>query len=98
MEKNGFVERRDDETDQRLSRVHVTDAGRAVARDMRAAMADHIPVAVAALSGEERVELARLLDKLSASIARSLEIGRPARTAGRAGEAGRAGSGDGGPR
>ena len=72
MEKNGLVERRDDEADQRLSRVHVTDAGRAVARDMRAAMADHIPVAVAALSDDERVELARLLDKLSASIAHSL--------------------------
>jgi DNA-binding MarR family transcriptional regulator len=96
MEKNGLVARRDDEADQRLSRVYMTDAGRTVAREMRAAMADHIPVAVAALSGEERVELARLLDKLSASIARSLEAGEG--TAGRAGEAGRADSGDGGPR
>ncbi len=82
MEKNGLVERRDDEADQRLSRVHVTDAGRAVARDMRAAMADHIPVAVAALSDEERLELARLLDKLSASIARSLGDDAPAPGAG----------------
>lgn len=72
MEKAGLVERRADESDQRLTRVHLSDAGRALARDARAALADHIPVVVAALSGEERVELARLLDKLSASIARSL--------------------------
>ena len=75
METSGLVERRGDESDQRLTRVHMTDAGRSVAREMRAALADHIPVAVAALSHEERVELARLLDKLSASISRSLETG-----------------------
>ena len=113
MEKNGLVERRDDEADQRLSRVYMTDAGRAVAREMRAAMADHVPVAVAALSDEERVELARLLDKLSASIARSLgddapdadaAPGAPAGTepggrgGRRAGAAGRAGIGDEGTR
>ncbi|RPI30686.1 MAG: MarR family transcriptional regulator [Actinomycetota bacterium] len=82
MEKTGLVERRDDESDQRLSRVHVTAAGRDVAREMRAAMAGHIPAVVAALSREERVELARLLDKLSASISRSLDAG--AATGGRA--------------
>ncbi len=103
MEKNGVVERRDDEADQRLSRVYMTDAGRTVAREMRAAMADHIPVAVAALSDDERVELARLLDKLSASIARSLGDDAPGAGAGteqhgRAGEAGRAGPGDGASR
>ena len=75
MERNGLVERRDDASDQRLTRVHMTAAGRDLAREMRAALADHIPVAVADLSREERVELARLLDKLSASIARSLESG-----------------------
>jgi len=60
---------------------------------------------VAALSDDERVELARLLDKLSASIARSLGDDAPGAGAGagaeqngRAGEAGRADSGDGGPR
>ncbi|MBN2205724.1 MAG: winged helix-turn-helix transcriptional regulator [Thermoleophilia bacterium] len=103
MEKNGVVERRDDEADQRLSRVYMTDAGRTVAREMRAAMADHIPVAVAALSDDERVELARLLDKLSASIALSLGDDGPGARAGteqdgRAGEAGRARHGDGGSR
>lgn len=73
MEKNGLVERRDDESDQRLSRVYVTAAGRAVSREMQAAMAGHITAALAALSEDERVELARLLDRLSASILRSLD-------------------------
>jgi len=72
METAGLVERRDDEADQRLSRVHLSAAGRALAEQARAALADHIPVALAALSPAERVELAHLLDKLSASIARSL--------------------------
>ena len=67
----------------------------------RAALADHIPVAIAALSPEERGELAGLLDKLSASIARSLaedDLGDGERADevaadGRVGEAGRAPAG-----
>jgi DNA-binding MarR family transcriptional regulator len=77
MEDAGLVERRDDEADQRLTRVHLTAAGRALAEQARAALADHVPVAIAALTPEERVELARLLDKLSASIARSLDDETP---------------------
>jgi DNA-binding MarR family transcriptional regulator len=73
MEDAGLVERRADDADQRLTRVHLSDAGRGLAEQARAALVDHIPAAMAALSPEERVELARLLDKLSASIARSLE-------------------------
>jgi DNA-binding MarR family transcriptional regulator len=72
MEHAGLVERRPDDIDQRLTCVYLSDAGRALAREAHAALTDHIPVAVAALSREEREELARLLDKLSASIARSL--------------------------
>ncbi len=72
MEDAGLVERRADEADQRLTRVYLSAAGRALADEARAALVDHVPVAMAALTPEERVELARLLDKLSASIARSL--------------------------
>lgn len=75
MESGGLVERRADESDQRVTRVHLSDAGRALAEEVRAALTGHIPVAMAALAPEERAELARLLDKLSASIARSLETG-----------------------
>jgi len=108
MERSGLVERRDDESDQRLTRVYATAAGRLVAGEVRTAMADHIPEAVAALSGEERAELARLLDKLSASIARSLDAdsdadadadaAADAGAGGRAGEAARAAPRDGAPR
>lgn len=72
MQRTGLVERRHDDRDQRLTRVYLSPEGRALAEEARAALADHIPVAMAALTPEERVELARLLDKLSASIARSL--------------------------
>ena len=87
MERAGLVERRADESDQRLTRVYLSDAGRALAGRARAALADHIPAAMAALSREERAELVRLLDKLNESVARSLET--DPETAGRAGEAGR---------
>ncbi len=73
LEKAGLVERRQDASDQRLARVHLTPAGRAVAARTRRALADHIPAAIAALSLDERRELARLLDKLTASIASSLQ-------------------------
>ena len=73
MEKSGLVERCDDQSDQRVSRVHLSEAGRAAVQQMRSALADHIPVAVATLSHDERLELARLLDKVSESISSSLE-------------------------
>lgn len=72
MEKAGFVERRADEADQRLTRVYLSDAGRALAGQARAALADHVAVAMAALTPAERRELADLLDKLSAGVASSL--------------------------
>ncbi len=78
METGGLVERSADESDQRVMQVRLSDGGRAVGRDMRAALADHMPAAIAALSREERVELARLLDKLSSSMSRSLETGATA--------------------
>jgi DNA-binding MarR family transcriptional regulator len=88
MERAGLVERRADEADQRLTRVYLSDAGRVLAARARAALADHIPAAMAALSREERVELARLLEKLNASVA--LSLGADPETDGRAGEADRA--------
>jgi DNA-binding MarR family transcriptional regulator len=87
METSGLVERRADDSDLRLTRVYLSDSGRALARDAQAALADHIPVAMAALTPEEREELARLLDKLSASIARSLTDDAAGRGAGEAGRA-----------
>lgn len=81
LEEKGLVERRDDRSDQRLLRVHLSPEGRAVGQTMSAALADHIPAALAALSRDERLELIRLLDKLSASISRSLELGCAAEAA-----------------
>jgi len=91
MEGVGLVERRADDRDLRVTRVHLSDAGRALAEEVRGALADHVPVAMAALAPEERVELARLLDKLSASIARSLAAADTVADL-RAGDTGRAGA------
>jgi DNA-binding MarR family transcriptional regulator len=81
METAGLVERRADEADQRLTRVYLSAAGHALAEQAHAALADHVPVAMAALTPVERLELARLLDKLSGSIARSLDDEAPGDTA-----------------
>lgn len=72
METAGLIERRGDDADQRLTRVHITEPGRAVMDKLRDALAGSLPAAIEALSLEERRQLVSLLDKLSASIAASL--------------------------
>ena len=69
MEKAGLVERRPDEADQRLTRVYLTPAGRERSEDMGRAVSEYVNATFATLTEEERRELARLLDKLGASIA-----------------------------
>jgi DNA-binding MarR family transcriptional regulator len=69
MERAGLVRRRPDAGDARLVRVELTDAGRCQEREMRAAAAVYTERTFARLPAGERRELARLLDKLSDSIA-----------------------------
>jgi DNA-binding MarR family transcriptional regulator len=72
MEKDGYVERRSDEADQRLTRVHLSAAGRALEHETRGATVEYVREAVTTLPRDDRVELARLLDDLSASLSRAL--------------------------
>lgn len=72
MEQAGLVERRPDPHDQRLVRVSLTSAGRRLASDLREVAAAHIGETIGALPERDLEELARLLEELSARIARVL--------------------------
>jgi len=64
MEKAGLVRRRPDATDARLVRVELTEAGRTQERAMHAAAGEYVELTFGALTEKERLELARLLEKL----------------------------------
>ena len=59
MEKAGFVERRPDPDDQRVSRVYLTDAGRAVRADVQQVWRQLEEEAFAGFTLEEQVLLRR---------------------------------------
>lgn len=65
MEHEGLIERWDDPDDQRLTRIRLTDAGRAHAKAFGDAFKTHIAKTVGALSDTDRAELARLLGLLN---------------------------------
>ena len=61
MEKAGFVERRADLEDQRVSRVYLTDAGRSIRDRVRQVWRELDATTLAGFSAEERVLLRRFL-------------------------------------
>lgn len=61
LEKAGFVQRQSDPDDQRVSRVYLTDAGRAIQADVAAALARLAQETFADFTIEERVVLRRLM-------------------------------------
>jgi DNA-binding MarR family transcriptional regulator len=73
MEKNGVVARRPHDTDQRLTCVFLTAAGRDLETKLRRVAADYVDATIGTLSRDDRLELARLLGELSASITRALD-------------------------
>ena len=81
MEKAGFIERRPDRDDQRLTRVFLTSAGRKLESGLRAVSAATINETVGALSESDRRELGRLLEALSASISAAIDARRDERAA-----------------
>ncbi len=69
MEKAGYIERRADENDQRLTRIYVTADGERVHEQIHGIMAEAITEMTGTLTPEEREELARLLGKLGDGMA-----------------------------
>ncbi len=64
MERSGFVERRPDPRDERVSRVYLTDAGRGIRGAVERVWAELEEETLDGFSDEERQTLARLLDRI----------------------------------
>lgn len=73
MEKAGFVKRKQDDVDQRVSRVFLTDTGRAVKAEMIARMRAIEAEAFAGFSPEERVIMRRLLLQMRDNLLRIVD-------------------------
>lgn len=73
LERAGLVERHADERDQRVTRIRLTDEGRTLDRDLRAAHGAYISSVIGTLSEKDRRDLARLLGKLAANIEAALD-------------------------
>lgn len=61
MEKTGLIERRSDPADQRISRVYLTDKGKAIHAEMREVMKAMEAVCFDRFTTEEKIILRRLL-------------------------------------
>ena len=68
MEKKGLVRRETDERDSRRQRLFLTGAGRALYRRYIPALREREARMLSCLSGTERQQLDRLLDKLAAHV------------------------------
>lgn len=70
-EKTGLVVRKTDETDQRVTRVYLTDEGREQAASLRSVLADYIKEVFAGMSEQDETELTRLLECVRDNIERA---------------------------
>lgn len=72
MERAGFVERRSDPTDQRLSRVYLTDVGREIRGAVEGIWAELEEQTIAGFSETERETLERLLERVCENLERKV--------------------------
>jgi DNA-binding MarR family transcriptional regulator len=70
MEKAGFVERRPDPEDERVSRVYLTESGRAVQADVRGVWHTLEKEAFAEFAAEERTLLRQFLLQIRENLLR----------------------------
>jgi DNA-binding MarR family transcriptional regulator len=73
MEKSGYVERREDPEDLRISRVYLTEAGRAIRADLQTVFKAVDAETFAGFSAAERAELERLLSKIRLNLLRATQ-------------------------
>jgi len=71
MEKAGFVVRRADPNDQRVSRVYLTEAGRTVRADVQAVWQTMDDETFAGFNAAERDQLRQLLTRVRANLLRA---------------------------
>ncbi len=73
MERSGLVVRRDDEQDQRLTRVFLTHEGRERERGHRDVIAAYLAKTLGSLPDDDKMELERILDCLNTIMAAGTE-------------------------
>ncbi len=73
MERQGVIERWNDETDQRLTRIRLTEAGAQLNSELAMVSAEVIAATITPLSAHDREELVRLLNLLAVNTAAELE-------------------------
>ena len=76
MERAGMVERRDDEHDQRLTRVYLTDRGRDFDSRFRHVAAAYVKDTIGRLPAADRRELIRLLHAFGETLATAVDARR----------------------
>lgn len=72
LEEEGYVERRADAADRRLTRVYLTDKGRAVHERAKEAFASHVNETIGGMDRTDRSELIRLLTQLNDRVEQEL--------------------------
>lgn len=72
LEKTGFIVRRDDERDQRLSRIYLTDTGTDMLSVLSGIFAEIIRISLNGLNSQQQQELMHMLDTMSSNILREL--------------------------
>ena len=73
MERAGLVGRRDDERDQRVTRVYITERGRAFEAKFRSIAAGYVKDTIGRLPEADRRELIRLLTSFGETIKSAIE-------------------------
>ena len=73
MERAGLVERRDDERDQRITRVYMTERGREFEAKFRTVAAGYVKDTIGRLPEADRRELIRLLKAFGDTIRSAIE-------------------------
>lgn len=73
MEKTKLIERRDDEKDQRVSRIFITDEGKKICEELKKTYVQMEKESLENLTDEEKIILRRLLMQVRDNIHRKME-------------------------
>lgn len=73
MERSGLVYRETDSADQRITRIHLTDAGNAMHDTLHGILDEVAAQVVGPLSADDQAELERLLGRLNDNIRATLD-------------------------
>ncbi|MEA3309301.1 MAG: MarR family transcriptional regulator [Chloroflexota bacterium] len=77
MERAGHVARRSDPEDQRVSRVYLTESGRAISAQLHEVFVEIEAETLAGFSAEEQIELERLLERVRENLLMAASTNAP---------------------